>query len=124
MATAATVTLFEQLGGEPAITAAVEMFYERVMADAELRPFFDEGRLPRLKLRQTQFFTQALGGPAVYRGATMKAAHRKHPIEAQHFEKVVGHLAATLDELKVPQALSREVLSQLAPLAADIINTR
>ena len=124
MASATTTSLFEQLGGEPAITAAVEMFYDRVMADDKLRPFFEEGRLPRLKRRQAQFFTQALGGPEVYQGANMKAAHRKHPIEKRHFEQVVGHLSATLDELKVPKALSQEVLSQLAPLAADIINTK
>src|SRR3569623_964728 len=122
MASATTTYMFVQLGDEPAITAAVVRFYDRVMADAELRPFFDEGRLPRLKRRQAQFFTQALGGPEVYKGANMKAAHRKHPIEQKLFQKVVRHLTATLDELKVPKDLSQEVLSQLAPLAADNLN--
>ena len=118
----ATTTLYEQIGGEPAISAAVSMFYDRVLADPELRPFFDESRLPRLIRRQAQFFTQALGGPAVYKGANMKAAHRKHAIEERHFQKVVGHLSATLNDLKVPPTVSQEVVSQLAPLASDIIN--
>ena len=119
----ATTTLYEQLGGEQAISAAVSMFYDRVLADPELRPFFDESRLPRLIRRQAQFFTQALGGPAVYKGANMKAAHRKHAIEERHFQKVVSHLSATLSELNVPKPVTQEVLSQLAPLASDIINT-
>lgn len=119
----ATTTLYDQLGGEPAISAAVSLFYDRVMADPELRPFFDEARLPRLIRRQTQFFTQALGGPAVYKGPNMKAAHRKHPVEPKHFQKVVEHLSATLDDLKVPPKMTEEVLSQLAPLASEIINT-
>jgi hemoglobin len=123
MASATSTTLFERIGGEPAISAAVSLFYDKVMADAELRPFFDESRLPRLIRRQAQFFVQALGGPADYKGASMKAAHRKHPIQSKHFEKVVGHLSSTLADLKVPKSVSREVLEQLAPLASDIINT-
>lgn len=123
MASATTSTLFERIGGEPAISAAVSMFYDRVMTDPELQPFFDQKRLPRLIRRQAQFFIQALGGPANYRGANMKAAHRKHAIQEKHFQKVVGHLSTTLGDLKVPPAVAAEVLSQLAPLAADIINT-
>ncbi|HUY88134.1 MAG TPA: group 1 truncated hemoglobin [Pirellulales bacterium] len=65
MATAAKTSLYDQLGGEPSISAAVSMFYNRVMADPELRPFFEPSRLPRLLRRQTEFFTQALGGPAI-----------------------------------------------------------
>jgi hemoglobin len=122
MSCATTVSLFERLGGEPAISAAVEIFYERVLADAELRPFFDDSRMERLKKRQKQFFTQALGGPAVYRGANMKSAHRKHSIEQKHFEKTVGHLVGTLKQLKVPAKMIEEVVSLLAPLAGDIIN--
>lgn len=119
----ATTTLYDQLGGERGISAAVSMFYDRVMADPDLQPFFDEARLPRLIRRQTQFFAQALGGPAVYKGANMKAAHRKHPIEPKHFQKVVEHLSTTLDDLKVPKKATEEVLSQLSPLAPEIINT-
>ena len=119
----ATTTLFDRLGGEQAISAAVSMFYDRVMADPELRPLFDTSRLARLMRRQVQFFTQALGGPAIYQGASMKAAHRKHPIEPKHFQKVAHHLSAVLDDLNVPEALSREVLAQLAPLASEIVNT-
>jgi len=119
----ATTTLYERIGGEPAISAAVSLFYDKVMADPELRPFFDESRLPRLIRRQAQFFMQALGGPEEYKGANMKAAHRKHPIQSKHFQKVVEHLSATLGDLKVPASVSQEVLEQLAPLASDIINT-
>lgn len=119
----ATTTLYERIGGEPAVSAAVSLFYGKVMGDPELRPFFEGSRIPRLIRRQAQFFTQALGGPEVYQGANMKAAHRKFPIQSKHFQKVVEHLSATLADLKVSKSVSREVLELLAPLASDIVNT-
>ena len=35
-----TATLFERVGGVPAIKAAVDLFYEKVLADPTLKPFF------------------------------------------------------------------------------------
>ncbi|HUY88135.1 MAG TPA: hypothetical protein VMV10_05350 [Pirellulales bacterium] len=53
----------------------------------------------------------------------MKAAHRTFPIGPMHFQKVVDYLSATLSDLNVPKAVANEVLSQLAPLASEIVNT-
>jgi methyl-accepting chemotaxis protein len=116
-------SLYERLGGKTAITAAVEEFYRRVLADPELRPFFAKTNMKWLKTRQVQFLTQALGGPALYRGQDMKAAHAHLAIEAHHFERVAGHLVNTLQMLGAPQPLIDEVVAGVAPLAADIVNT-
>lgn len=116
-------SLFEQLGGAPAITAAVDVFYERVLADPLLKPFFAKTDLAWLKRKQAAFFTQALGGPALYRGRDMKLAHLKLPIEQVHFDRVATHLSATLKELKVPNTLVNRVLDAIAPLAQEIVNT-
>ncbi|MGE0679652.1 MAG: group 1 truncated hemoglobin [Candidatus Binatia bacterium] len=115
-------SLFERIGGTPAITATVEQFYERVLADPELSPFFVKTKMPWLKIRQVQFFTQALGGPAVYKGRPMKEAHAHLPIEARHFDRVAGHLVATLQSLGVAQSLIDEVVSAVGPLKEDIVN--
>ena len=118
-----TQPLFVRLGGTPAITAAVEQFYERVIADPELSPFFVHTKMPWLKARQVQFFTQALGGPAIYSGQPMKEAHAHLPIEGEHFDRVAGHLVATLQELGVTQELIDEVVEAIAPLKGDIVGT-
>ena len=34
------VSLYDRLGGEEGVEATVEVFYERIMDDQELRPFF------------------------------------------------------------------------------------
>jgi len=120
---APTPSLFERLGGVPAVKLAVEQFYDRVLADPELAPFFADTNMAWLKARQNAFFIQALGGPPVYKGRDMRSAHAHLPIAPRHFERVVGHLADTLRALKVPEPLVDEVLSRMAPLQDEVVNT-
>ncbi|MFA5907763.1 MAG: methyl-accepting chemotaxis protein [Vicinamibacterales bacterium] len=119
----ATTTLFERLGGVPAIKAAVDAFYERVLADTDLKPFFTGVNMRWLKGRQNAFFIQALGGPQVYKGKDMAAAHAKLAITPEHFGQVAGHLVAALTAVGVPKALVDEVVAAVAPLAAQIVNS-
>ena len=119
----AAPTLYEQLGGAAAIEATVAQFYERVLADAKLKPFFATTNMRWLRKRNTQFFTQALGGPAEYTGKGMRDAHAKLPIQMEHFNLVAGHLADTLKALGVPQPLITKVIAAVAPLSEQIVTT-
>ena len=121
-ATSAT-SLFARLGGAAAIDAAVEEFYLRVLVDPLLVGFFAKTNMVRMKKQQKDFFTTALGGPAVYKGSDMKRAHARFPIQEKHFGQVAQHLAGTLKSLGVSQSLISEVMAAVGPLAADIINT-
>jgi methyl-accepting chemotaxis protein len=117
-------TLYHALGGQPAIRLAVDKFYLRVLADPQLARFFSETNLDWLKDRQFQFLASALGGPVVYKGRNMRRAHKHLPIEQVHFDRVAGHLVATLTELKVPGDLITAVVAAVSPLAKDIVNTK
>lgn len=68
MTAAVVPTMFERLGGVMSIDAAVDTFYERVVGDAELAPFFDRVDLRRLRAHQRAFLAMALGGPERDRG--------------------------------------------------------
>ena len=94
-----------------------------MLEDRQLKRFFQQVDMERLKSRQRDFFTQALGGPARYRGPTMKRGHAHLAIEKRHFERVAGHLVDTLTALGVSRSLTDEVAGAVAPLADDIINT-
>jgi methyl-accepting chemotaxis protein len=118
-----TDPLYAKLGGKGALEAVVEEFYVRVLADPELAPFFANTNMTAQKVHQLQFLTQALGGPAVYRGKGMRAAHAHLPIESGHFAAVAKHLVGTLRSLRVPKNLIDEVVALVAPLKADIVNT-
>lgn len=123
-ARAAANPSIQRLGGKAAIAAALDEFYSRVLADAQLKGFFAGVEIKRLISQQQAFFTQALGGPARYRGPSMKQAHAHLPIEQKHFERVAVHLSGTLAMLGVPPALMDEVMAAVAPLAGEIVTTR
>lgn len=116
-------SLHDRLGGMEAITLAVERFYDRVLADSELSPFFARTNLDWIRKRQAQFLARALGGPAKYKGRDMKASHEHLAIEQCHFDRVAGHLTESLRALAVPDALIDEVIAVVAPLQTDIVNT-
>jgi hemoglobin len=116
------MNLYEMLGGEAAITAAVDQFYDRVLGDATLAPLFARVPLDRLKGHQRDFLTTALGGPPRYTGRAMRLVHAPIAITNVQFDSVAGHLAATLSALGVPDDLLAQVLDGIAPLREEIVS--
>jgi methyl-accepting chemotaxis protein len=116
-------SLFERIGGEAALKAAIDVFYTKLLADPDLRMFFESTDLAWLKGRLFTFITQALGGPASYKGRNMRRAHQKIAIEQFHFDKTAGHLVATLQELGVESSLIDRLIQVIAPLSEQIVNT-
>ncbi len=119
----AGISIFEQIGGAPAVEATVAEFYRRVLVDPELKPFFAKTKLNWLVKSQVRFFTQALGGPAIYKGKDMKSAHAQLPIERKHFGQVAQHLSDTLESLGVPPPLVGQIMKTVGSLAPQIVNT-
>ena len=122
-ASALAVSVYEKIGGEAAVTAAVEAFYERVLSDPLLKGFFEEVDMDMQKRQQIAFLSQALGGPSSYRGPDMKTAHAHLSIEQRHFDQVAQHLVATLQSLGVAQEDIDTIVQAVGPLAHDIVNT-
>ena len=116
-------SLFERIGGESAVNAAVDRFYERVLADPEMKDFFSGVSMSRLKAHQFAFLSQALGGPKQYSGASMRDAHSRLSIEQRHFDSVAVHLVETLRELSVPEEMVGKIGAALTPLSEQIVNT-
>jgi hemoglobin len=95
------MSLFERLGQEAGIRTAVDDFYVRVVADPQLAPFFEGIDLPRLRRHQTALLSQVTGGPVEYTGRDLAAGHAGLGITPEDFDRVVGHLVATLTALGV-----------------------
>ncbi|WP_340120911.1 group 1 truncated hemoglobin [Methylobacter svalbardensis] len=119
--TASTQTLYEQLGGEAAVDAAVDIFYRKVLADYRINRFFDNSDMEKQAAKQKAFLTMAFGGPNNYNGTDMRNAHArlvKMGLNASHFDAVMEHLGATLAELNVPP----ELIAQAAAIAESTRN--
>ena len=116
-------TIYDQIGGSKAVAAAVEEFYRRVLDDPQLAPFFDGLDLGKLKAHQEAFIAAAIGGPEPYQGREMREAHDGLGISDHDFDRVVGHLVATLTSLNVPPETIGAIGEKLSPLRAEIVTS-
>jgi methyl-accepting chemotaxis protein len=119
-----TESLYAQLGGKASLTAVVEKFYKKILADVDLRPFFRKADMPSIKQRQVMFLTQPLGGPIDPRNRETRPPHADLMHEARHFDRVATHLAVTLSEMSVSPNIVDAVLecTNLEMESADIGN--
>ena len=117
--TGVTTSIYDEIGGKPAVAAAVDRFYEHVLGDPVLTPYFATTDFTRQKRHLRAFLTAALGGPDLYKGRDMGAAHRG--ITGEAFDHVVDHLVTTLTELGVAPATIATIGGALAPLRAQIV---
>ena len=117
-------TLYERIGGEPAVSAAVEIFYRKVLNDYRINRFFDNTDMDKQIAKQKAFFTMAFGGPNNYTGVDMRKAHA-HLVEIglddSHFDAVMEHLGATLVELEVPATLIAEAATIAESTRKDVL---
>jgi len=90
------MSVYETIGGEAAIDAAVDIFYRKVLADDRISEFFDTVDMEAQHVKQKAFFIMALGGPNSYTGKDMREAHKNMKLSEDHFNAVAEQLIATL----------------------------
>ncbi len=108
--------LYERLGGRDAVFTAVELFYDRVLGDPMLKPFFDDIPMKEQKAKQRAFLAMAFGGPATPKAVDLTESHAASVAKGmtdEHLEAVVGHLGATLESMGVPA----EDIAEVAAIA-------
>jgi hemoglobin len=115
-------TLYDRLGGKGAITAVVDDFVGNVAADKRINGYFAKADVPRLKTNLVDQICQATGGPCVYKGRDMMAAHRGLGIADADFNALVEDLVKSLDKFNVPAKEKGELLNILGPLKPQIVN--
>jgi len=115
------ISLYEAIGGRPALTAAVDVFYGRLIADPVLGPFFPGGVGARHRAYVVTALGEALGGPERYRGPDIAGAHRGLGISDAHFDRAAACLVATLDELGVPGHLADRIVGIVAGLRPAVV---
>ena len=119
--TMADKSLYDRLGGKPAITAVVDDFVGRVAADNRINGKFANTDIPRLKMLLVEQICQASGGPCTYTGRSMKATHLGMGVSSSDFDALVGDLVTTLNKFKVPEREKNDLLGALGPMKGDIV---
>ncbi|WP_254762353.1 group I truncated hemoglobin [Natrinema marinum] len=114
-------TLYERLGGEDAIAAVVDEFYDRVVADEQVAHYFDDIDMQEQRAHQTKFISSVTGGPVDYSGREMAAAHADLEIGPADFEAIATHLDEALASFDVDDDDRQAVLEAVAGLRDDIV---
>ena len=114
-------SLWERLGGSEGADALIEAFYDRVLADPELAPFFEDASMDRLRKMQREFFSAALGGPIEYSGAPLAHAHHGRGIEPVHLRRFVEHLLATLEAIELSEEDRDAIYDRIHRQADDVL---
>jgi hemoglobin len=110
--------LFQLIGPE-FIANAVAEFYRRAFEDVMIGHFFFNSDINHITAQQITFATALLGGPSLYRGKPLKAAHSALHIRPAHFARRQVLMAEVLADLRLDKTLAQGWLSlelQLKPL--------
>lgn len=114
-------SLYDRLGGKPAITAVIDQFVANVAGDNRINARFATTDIPRLKGNLVDQVCMATGGPCEYKGRDMKTTHVGMRISNADFDALVEDLVKALDTFKVPAREKGELLGLLSPMKKDIV---
>src|SRR3954467_11876324 len=118
-------SLYEQIGGEAAVDAAVDVFYRKVLSDDRISRFFDDVDMDRQIAKQKGFLTMVFGGPVAYTGKEMREGHAhliKRGLDGSHVNVVIELLGESLREVGAPEHLIAKVAGIAESARADVLN--
>jgi hemoglobin len=117
-------SLYQRMGGYDVIAAITDDFLGRMRADPRFSRFAGGRSLDsRTRARQltVDLLCQLAGGPCTYIGRPMKAAHAGLAITDADWEGLMRHVAAALDQRKVPAKERDEFLALFSNLKKDLV---
>ena len=115
-------SLYDRLGGKPALTAVVNEMWAVVSADTRINARFANTKPEAFGGKLVDFLCQASGGPCQYQGKDMKAAHAGMNVSEAEFNALAEDTVKVLDKFKVPETEKNEVMGLLGSLKGDVIN--
>ena len=118
------MTLYEKYGGFATIHSIVQNFYDDVLEDDLLRPYFHNVSMKGLIRHQTDFLSQLLGGPTKYDGRTLKESHKHLNITDEAFGRVAVILQENLEDVGVEEADVKTIMGIVASAKDDIVASK
>src|SRR5262245_52923751 len=120
-----SASLYDQLGGQAAVEAAVDNFYRRVLTDDRVSGFFDDVDMDRQRAKQKAFLTMAFGGPHNYSGKDMRNGHAHlvaKGLNSSHVDAIIEILGATLHDMGVGEELIQQVAAIAESTRNDVLS--
>ena len=114
------MTLYERMGGEPALRAVINDFVDRVFDDMMIGYLFVNADRARVKELEFQHASEFLGGPHEYEGRSLRAAHARHRIMGGQFARRLQLLRNVFAAHSVPEDVQAAFLAHNEALRDQI----
>ncbi|MFB6219525.1 MAG: group 1 truncated hemoglobin [Halobacteriaceae archaeon] len=115
------MSLYERLGEREGIRAVVDDFYDRLVEDDQLGPYFEGADMEKLRRTQTDFLCEAAGGPETYDAEPVREAHLHLDFTPDDIERAIELLDDSLAAFDVPREDADAVLSAVAAYTEDLL---
>jgi len=115
----------DAMGGPAANDVAVGVFYSKIINDSSIKNFFVNKDARNMKDKPRDFLIKSMGGPS---GDTPRASQsarngaQPKGLDETHVETVIGHLRATLEELRVPISVAAQILATAGDIRNEVFD--
>jgi hemoglobin len=118
------ISVYDLLGDDrQPMRSVTSAFYQRVLADDLLAPYFAYVDMDRQAAMLAEFLAMAFGGPHAYTGRDLRTAHAGlRGLTDAHFDRVVDHLTKTLRDYGVAEGDVATVGAVAETLRDDVLN--
>lgn len=116
-------SLYERLGGTEGITKIAGDAVDLHFVNKSIATRFEnmKASVDQLKNGAATFFIMGTGGPAVYKGKDMLAAHKGMNATDTEFVEIISDVMQALDQNNIGQREREEVLFVLFGMRKDIV---
>jgi hemoglobin len=116
-----STSLYERLGGTEGITKIANDVIDNHVTNETIATRFAESDVPALKNAAATFFIAGTGGPDIYKGKDLLAAHKGMNISAAEFMAVLDDALSALEKNNIGQREQEEVLFALYSMRSQVV---
>ena len=117
-------SLYEAIGGKNAVELASIKLYYHIMEDDRINKFFEGIDTKKQAIKMNAFLTYIFGGPSLYAGRNMRAAHKKvveKGLSDEHVDAMLDNVHTVLNEMEIAPDLQKQVFAQLEKHRDDVL---
>jgi hemoglobin len=109
-----TQTIFERYGGFATVRKVVSTFYDYVLDDEVMAPYFTGVDMRRQIDHQSKFISAVMGGPGSYTDDHLQRVHARLGIDHEAFKVMAGLLREAMEDHDMAPGDVDQVMHEIA----------